>query len=618
MEIYGFHFLNVTKLSRKLATLIFFCIANSAMAQSPSTTQIDSLYNLGFELRNGPLDSAFAFIDQSRKLSKSIGYPFGEVKAEIFSIFFFARKGRLDTARVIEEKVMKRLESSPDLRGTFQEALAFYYAGIVKLRGQELAQAKVYYSNALKIFTKLNNDYFIGSTYSRLGIIELNLSNYSEALELFVRSYEIKVAANRPPSEYAPELANISNVYWRMGLKEDAFEYARRSLNLEIERGNDLNVARSLMNIGSLHVEDNTDSAIFYYNEAYATASTHGFIKTAALAKYNLALQLRTLGRLNESTMEMEDLIEKVKVHNYMSINANIYGLLAENYLYQGNTDKAIAYAQISLKISKDGASKRNIYRAARILGMAHEKALNSDSVLFYTRMYHSYKDSVFSRENQAKITSLNSRLDNLEIQKEIEVLEKQKQLDKTSKMLLIISLVALGLISALIVMLLILRQKGKQRKQRLKDLEMEKEMRGKEQELQQQTLHMINMNHGIAEVENQLQEMKAKPVISGNDVQKVLSNIKINKTIEKEWENFNNYFGKMHRDFYETLAERHPDLSIQNKRLAALIKIDLSNREIGQILNITHSSVKMGRYRLKSKIGLNENQKLAEYLKGI
>lgn len=586
--------------------------------QTPTIAKIDSLYNLGFELRNGPLDSAFNLIRESGKLSEAVGYPTGELKAEIFSIFFFARKGRLDTARIIEARVMKSFNSNTELKGTFQEALAFYYAGIVKLRGQELPQAKVYYLKALAIFKKLKDEYYIGSTFSRLGSIELNLSNYSEALELFVISYEMKVAANRPPGEYAPELANISNVYFRMGLKENAFDYARRGLTLEQERGNHLNIARSFMNIGSLHGSGNSDSALFYYNAAYKTANDNGFIKTAALAKYNRSLLLRNLGRHEQSIIEMEELLEEVKVHNYFGMNTNIYALLAENYFRKGNVEKTILHGQISLKLSKESRSKRHIYRAAKILGMAHEKELNNDSVLFYTKMYYTYRDSVFSMKNQSKITTLNTRLDNLEIQKEIEILEKQKQLDETSKLLLITSLVALGVIFILIVALLVFRQKNKHKKQLLRDLETEKEMKDREQELQQQTLHMINMNHSISEVENQLLEIKEKPVISGGDMQRVLSNIKMNKSIEREWENFDTYFGKMHRGFYETLGEKHPDLSIQNKRLAALIKVELSNREIGQILNISHSSVKMGRYRLKTKVGLKEKDKLTDYLKSV
>lgn len=607
-------------LSKRSAAFFWFFLALSfsSFGQFSTQEQIDSLYEEGFSLRNGPIDSAFTLVKESAKQSKKNGYRLGEIRADVFAILYFAKKGKLDTALVIQNNVMNFFENHSELRGTFQEGFALYNSGILKWRGQKLSEAKAHYLRALEIFEKLQDTYYIPSTYSRLGLLEMNMNNYSGALTLFIKSYEMKVNSELPPSDYAPELANIATVYSRMGMEEEAFRYLHKSLQLEKERKNYQNIARAYAGFGALYNPKNIDSAIYYYNKAYKTALNHGHIKTAGITKYNLAAILKDQGKYRASINAMEEIRHQIDGFDYQDLNADIRILLAENYLRLSELDNAIKYGYEAFAESKKTGIKRRSYLSANILGRAYDSKSQIDSALFYTRLEYTYKDSVYNNENQSQIAILNSRLNNLEIQKELQVMEKQKELDKTSRLLLLTSLVALTAILSLVVLLLLYRHKSNQRKQQQIKLLHEKEIREKEHQLRQQTLYMINMNNGVSMVETQLSDLKDKKVIAGGDVQKVLSNIKINKAVDKEWENFDNYFGVIHSKFYENLKEKHPSLSIQARRLAALVKIDLSNREIAQILNISQPSAKMSRYRLKSKLELGENDDLAQYLREI
>lgn len=67
---------------------------------------------------------------------------------------------------------------------------------------------------------------------------------------------------------------------------------------------------------------------------------------------------------------------------------------------------------------------------------------------------------------------------------------------------------------------------------------------------------------------------------------------------------------------FYERLEKNFPELSLQERRLALLIRIGLSNKEISTMLNITPKSVEVFRYRLKKKLGLEHEQSLNEFIK--
>lgn len=601
----------------KQATLLIACCYLSiqySSGQTSSIETIDSLYEIGFRLRNGPIDSAFHLIKKSGEISVLENHSFGILRSQIFSLFYYGRKGQLDTAELILHNVMMSLNHENELIGTKKEGLAYYYAGVVKWRAMKLAESKSYYIKALEVFERLNDQYYIPTTYSRLGLIELNQSNYPKALELFVKAYEMKLGSNRPSYEYAPELANIARVYQRMGLDSSALLYARKSLVLEISRQNHLNAARNLLIIGATHNSNNTDSSIYYYTKAFETASTYGFIKTAIIAKYEIAKVLSKDGEFANSNKILKKMIDLNK-ESYSDLKLDITLLLATNYFNLLDIENAIEYGKISFELSLKSGARLISFESADLLSKCFEVVRKPDSVIYFMKQYHEIKESVYNQKNQAQIASLNADLENLNIQKEIEILEKEKELESANAALLTISLIAFVIVATLIIGLMIYRFKSNQRKERLRSLQLERDKEELDEELYNQTMHMINLNNSISEIQSSLAGIRTKAFITRDDVQSILSNIKMNKTVEKEWKNFDTYFGKKYKNFYENLISKHPELSVQNRRLAALVRIDLNNKEVAQILNISHNSAKMGRYRLKSKLGLEEKEDLTKYL---
>jgi DNA-binding CsgD family transcriptional regulator len=62
-------------------------------------------------------------------------------------------------------------------------------------------------------------------------------------------------------------------------------------------------------------------------------------------------------------------------------------------------------------------------------------------------------------------------------------------------------------------------------------------------------------------------------------------------------------------------LEEKHPDLSVNDLRQCAYIKMNLRSNEVAFINNINKKSVYMIRYRLKHKLGLNPSDDIKAYL---
>ena len=73
-----------------------------------------------------------------------------------------------------------------------------------------------------------------------------------------------------------------------------------------------------------------------------------------------------------------------------------------------------------------------------------------------------------------------------------------------------------------------------------------------------------------------------------------------------------------INKDFYIRLSQQFNNLTENDKRLIAFLKMGLSSKEISSLVRISTKSVEMNRYRLRTKLGLLSNQNLLEFVGNI
>lgn len=74
----------------------------------------------------------------------------------------------------------------------------------------------------------------------------------------------------------------------------------------------------------------------------------------------------------------------------------------------------------------------------------------------------------------------------------------------------------------------------------------------------------------------------------------------------------------QLHKDFSTRLAEKFPDLTPQERRLTILLRLDFSTKYIATLMNISPKSVEVSRHRLRTKLGLQRQQNLTQFIKMI
>jgi phosphate/sulfate permease/DNA-binding CsgD family transcriptional regulator len=82
--------------------------------------------------------------------------------------------------------------------------------------------------------------------------------------------------------------------------------------------------------------------------------------------------------------------------------------------------------------------------------------------------------------------------------------------------------------------------------------------------------------------------------------------------------EDFNIRIERMHKDFIGRLVQMNPDLSPNDIRLAVLLRLGISTKEIATLMNISPKSVEINRYRLRKKLGLDRGANLTQFINNI
>ena len=77
----------------------------------------------------------------------------------------------------------------------------------------------------------------------------------------------------------------------------------------------------------------------------------------------------------------------------------------------------------------------------------------------------------------------------------------------------------------------------------------------------------------------------------------------------------FREAFDNADSEFFKKLKDLYPELSPNDLKLCAYLRLNLSSKEIAPLINISPRSVEIKRYRLRKKMNLASNENLTNYI---
>jgi len=143
----------------------------------------------------------------------------------------------------------------------------------------------------------------------------------------------------------------------------------------------------------------------------------------------------------------------------------------------------------------------------------------------------------------------------------------------------------------------------------------LQREIDIRDRQLAEKALSEVQKNEFIASIADQLVQIRRKiPELCGAH----LDNLEILLRRDSGsgiWKEFEVRFQEVHKDFYQTLNEKFPHLTRGEKKLASLLRLNLSSKEISAITYQSPDSIKVARSRLRKKLGLAKEEDVISFL---
>jgi len=519
---------------------------------------------------------------------------------------------------------------------------------------RKLDSAKIYFKESLRIYKSLNNHREAGLvTYNMiqalylapdydgaLSAIAQNMATYgappADSLVLLklhligAKVYMRKTAYKKGfeaafkalslaedlhlENEKTKVKSTLASLYHYTNNKEKSIEIKKELLELYKGQKNLRKIGLTLNDLGnSNYVIENYDIAINYLEESLDYSQRVGNQGLIGITLFNIG---KTYIRLGETQKGIDVLKKSIQHSRYVSHHAlsESWALkrLGDVYTEELNRpEKALPYLNRAIVLADSIGNKDDLYQSYRDRAQAYKAMGLYEKALQDHETYKTINDTVYNIEKSKEIERLKTEFETKEKEqqivlqeKEITVLEQEASIGNLHRILMAIALLfsAIGFYA--------LRQRLKRNK-----LEKEKvaaELAFKKKELTTHALHLAKKNEVLEGLKQKAEELKTEEATK-NGYQQLIRTINFDLQDDNNWENFSRYFEEVHKDFNRTIKSKYPQVTSNELRLLALLKMNLSSKEIANILNISQEGIKKARYRLRKKLDITTEDSLQD-----
>ncbi|MGE8554691.1 MAG: tetratricopeptide repeat protein [Chryseobacterium jejuense] len=484
-------------------------------------------------------------------------------------------------------------------------------ANELKFKDWKKAEANIHQARKSVTDNDLGDFYLeAAKIYSDVNYFDLALDYSNKAYHIFWGKDEVKTAKIDGVFAYT---------YSQLNDTRKAVTYYKKLLSFYQKQKQQTETIKALNNLGNAYlVLSKLDSSRYYFEEGLKSFETYHNPVLKAFVFSNFGkLNFLEGNRIKaeDYLLEANTILRKNTIEDHKS-NYQVNYNLANFYIETQNPEKALLYAQnVGKYITSNGVNFDNT-NYLRTLYRAYQ--LNKDykhSVETFKK-YDSIRELLNIEEKAVNVERLKVRHD-YELQKRLDTIEQDK------KNILYVVMAVILLLIVIISILLLINFRNKAEKLRLekklienreKQLEIDNQM--KEKMLVYKSMEQSKIEEIFKSLLEQVNVLKFKLKDSEiSEVSRIINEIKLN-TKNDSWGDFEYHFLNIHESFYENLDRRHPGLTNYDKRLAAMLKLKLSTKEISNLLNVTPKTIENSRTRLRKKMNLtNTKEDLAQYL---
>ena len=457
------------------------------------------------------------------------------------------------------------------------------------MKAKELAQS----SNDKHALAEVS--FLVGLNHSFWGDYQISYDNFFTALRLFEEVND--------PNGMAKTLNGIGSVCYHQKNFAKASYYYSAALKKARDKKDVLNIANVLNNMGLVFIEQkNNNAAINAFNEAIEINKKEGQLIRLATNYINLGMVQKTL-RLYDAFRE--NYMRATKIFSDIGNTNNLafcYLIMSDFYDVKGMPDSAVYFAKKSFEEGVRNKLKDVILESSATLHVLYKASKNTDSAYRYAILEYQVKDSLNDEKSFSKLSQV-------EMEYKYEKKMKDEKIREQRKNYLIIIILILALSALTTTFFYLSRQRVKVKNISLEKDKLTKEVEYKNKELTVNVMNLIKKNEFIVDLSEKL-------IVTGEQTtdEKTKTDLlrivgMLQRTPQDDiWEEFETRFKQVYSAFYEKLSFQFPDLSPNDLKICALLRLNLSTKEICELSGQRPASVDQARYRLRKKLGLSNS----------
>jgi len=479
-----------------------------------------------------------------------------------------------------------------------------------------LPQAIDYGNQALDLINYERIDSLLPSVYSLLGSLYFYQGNFSQALEKFNAELNWHISKNNYNSIISTQI-NVGAVYHRVGDIDKAretymnsLEYLQANKEMYSQELRNRTLLALYNNLGNVENESaNNSKSKQWYFKGLQLAEQVNSIEQQGRISHNLGKLYLEEQQYDSAKVYLKRALIHRKSDGNISGEAITLMLLSNLYYHTHKIDSALSFNQQAYSLAEQSNSSDTKIQCYKTFVRIFKAKKDYEKAFEAQEKFVNLYDSLYSAQVKNEIFKLQYEND-FNIQKYTLKIEQQAK----EKRYLAAFVVLLIIIGAVVVVYFLLRSRYNRLKytstlvELNKDkLEIEVELRNKE--LTTNVLYMIQRNEILSNVIERLIDAK-KNLKSENQsvIQNILHDLSslLNNNV---WSEFEIRFQNVHLEFYEKLQNRFPDLTNNERKLCAFLRLNMTTKEISAITNQNINSIEMARHRLRKKFNIDNTQ---------
>ncbi|MFQ3609571.1 MAG: tetratricopeptide repeat protein [Chloroherpetonaceae bacterium] len=535
-------------------------------------------------------------------------------------------------------------------RTTYKHKITQLLNEAERLKRSEPEKARALATDALECSTSKDFTDGIAKSLILKSDIELLLQRFDDALSTASRVLHLSLPSDSPYRTDA--LRSIGIAYWKKGEFAKSIEHYKASLSLAVKNKDSMAQLRVLINFSNAYIYlDDYDAALPYLQTASRLAKELNTPDELIQVHNHIGLIHWFQGKDELAAGEFELSLTLAQAHgfeNHLHTALNnlgaIYGRKGEREHQRESLLKALDCLEQSLAISDRLGDTTASALAHNNIGNIRKLLDNRDAALFHYQ--HALQLSKQVGAHYATIESLINLGTFFIEQADLVAAETYLQEALTLSDTVQSDSQRVDILHALTALykqqrqfekaldcqetLSLLQQKifNTEADARLKKLQLsmeiarhlqarqaaEAELQRKQAELNALTLSLVQKGEFIEQILSEVEQSKTEqsPSSSLNNFITKLKNYSPN---DNDWKQFQKQFEQLHPDFLHRLLQAYPTLTPTELKICALLKSNLSNKDISKLLYTSIRNVESHRYNIRLKLRLKHKQNLVSFL---